>query len=982
MNPINQSSNLPDSQPSQNIPWHSQPIEKVVAALDTDLEKGLSAAEAAERLRRYGPNALREHPRPGFWRRLLDQLNEFLVLILIAAAVVSFFIGLGEYQRTGQITEFVEAAAIMAIVVLNAILGVVQEGKAEEALAALKKMAAPNAHVLRDGHLLIIPVQEVVPGDVVILETGNYIPADVRLVESANLRVDEASLTGESVPVEKDAQAMLPPDTMLGDRRNCGFMGTIAVYGRGKGVVVATGMQTEIGKIAEMIQTTEEEPTPLQVKLAQLGKVLGVASLVICGIVGVLGVLRDPSFPILWQEGPVVYLRQATDVLVEMFMVAVSLAIAAVPEGLPAVVTICLALGMQEMIKRHALIRKLPAVETLGSTTVICSDKTGTLTKNEMTAVQIYADNTLLSISGSGYEPVGELQENGRRAELRHYPSARLLLQAGLLCSDARLEWEHEHEGHEGEHEGHEKHEGHERGRWRMVGDPTEGALVVAAAKADLWREKVEQVYPRVAEIPFDAVRKRMTTIHANRTTGHEGREVVVHAADAPYIAYVKGAPDVILDLCTRITEDGRERPLTEARRERILEVNASLASNALRVLGVAYRPLDTLPQNPSPEEVERDLVFVGLIGMIDPARPEVREAIAKARRAGIKTVMVTGDYKDTAVAIAKELGLIRADDGLALTGHDLDRLDDETFVNMVEDVQVYARVSPEHKVRIVDAFRQREHVVAMTGDGVNDAPALKRASIGVAMGITGTDVAKETADMVLTDDNYASIVAAVEEGRVIYSNIRKFVYYLLSCNMGEIVTLFVAMLVRLPLPLTPLQLLVLNLVTDGAPALALGMEQGDPDIMEQPPRPVNEPIINRDMVWGTAVQTVAIAGVTLAAFLLGLSQYPGNLAAAQTMAFVTLSTSELFRAYTARSERYPLVRVGFFTNKWMQWAVLASFLVLLSTVYMPFLNTVIFGNVPLRLLDWMTLTPLILIPSLAAEASKAIILRRTRRAA
>jgi Ca2+-transporting ATPase len=931
--------------------WHSKSIEETGRSLGTDLERGLSSAEAEARLEKYGYNELREQPRPGFWRRLLNQLNDFLVLILIVSAIISFFIGLSEYRRSGEMTEFVDAGAIMAIVILNAILGVVQEGKAEEALAALKKMAAPNALVLRDGHQLIIPARELVPGDVVVLETGNYVPADVRLIESVNLRIEEASLTGESVPVGKHADEVVGEDAVLGDRYNCGYMSTIVTYGRGQGIVVATGMQTEIGKIAEMIQSTEEELTPLQVKLDQLGKWLGVGCLVVCGIVGVVGITRDPSLSVLFQLGLGPYLSAARDTILEMFMIAVSLAIAAVPEGLPAVVTICLAIGMQEMIKRHALIRRLPAVETLGSATAICSDKTGTLTQNQMTAVQLYVDRTLLSITGGGYDPQGEFQDDGQPVDLAGYPGSRLLLRAGLLCNDARLE-KMDNDG-SGDRE------------WRMVGDPTEGAFVVAAGKAELWREELVHDYPRLAEIPFDSERKRMTTIHPDPRYGD-------------YVAYVKGAPDVVLDLCEKVVEDGIERPLTAERRNYILEVNEALASNALRVLGVAYRPLDAVPGDPSSDAVEQKLTFIGLLGMIDPARPEVKEAIALARHAGIRTMMITGDYPDTARAIAKEINLLR-EEGLVLTGAEIDRMGEEAFIGIVERVDVCARVSPQHKVQIVDALKAHNHVVAMTGDGVNDAPALKRASIGVAMGITGTDVTKETADMVLTDDNYASIVSAVEEGRIIYSNIRKFVYYLLSCNVGEIMILFLAMLAGMPVPLTAIQLLVLNLVTDGAPALALGVEEGEPDIMDQLPRPVNEPIINRVMVWGIVVQTMAITTATLTAFIIGLNWHPHQVHVAQTMAFTTLAISELLRAYTSRSERYPLLKIGVFSNKWMQWAVLLSLIIVLTVIYVPVLDP-IFDTAFLGLREWAVMLPLIFLPAVAAEVYKVVLTGRARR--
>jgi Ca2+-transporting ATPase len=895
--------------------------EEVARRLGTDLQRGLSQEEAARRLEQLGPNELAEKPRPSMWALLLSQFNNFLIIILLVASVISILLG-----------EFIDAGAIIAIVILNAVLGVIQESKAEEALAALKKMAAPEAHVIRDGHLISIPAREVVPGDLVVLETGNYVPADVRLVESANLRIEEASLTGESVPAKKDARAILPADAPLGDRQNMAFMGTLVTYGRGRGIVVATGMQTQIGRIAAMIQEVEEEATPLQQKLDQLGRWLGIAALVICGVIFLAGVLRGIS-------------------VLEMFMTAVSLAIAAVPEGLPAVVTICLALGMQRMIQRHALIRRLPAVETLGSATVICSDKTGTLTQNEMTVVQVWADNTLLNVTGEGYRPEGEFMDRSEVVDPRGYPAVDLLLRGMLLCNDARLEAV-------------EASDNGGRPSWRIAGDPTEGALVVLAAKAGYWKDEMERLQPRLAEIPFDSGRKRMTTIHPNERGG--------------YIAFVKGAPDIILQHATHIYVDGTVRELTDFDRERILEVNASLASNALRVLALAYRELDELPAEPTPELVEKDLVFVGLVGMIDPARAEVRDAIRVARQAGIRPVMITGDYPNTAVAIAKDLNLLRPQ-GKVLTGAELDRISDEELVRIVEDVDVFARVSPEHKMRIVEALRQRGHIVSMTGDGVNDAPALKRADIGVAMGITGTDVSKQTADMVLTDDNFASIVAAVEEGRIIYSNIRKFVFFLLSCNVGEILVIFLATIAGLPLPLTAIQLLMLNLLTDGAPALALGVERGDPDTMERPPRPVNEPVINKEMLIGIAVQAVTITAATLTAFLIGLRAFPDNLAGAQTMAFATLSLSELFRAYTSRSERYSVFAIGVFSNKYMQYAFLASLAILLAIIYVPVLDP-IFDTAFLGWEHWAEILPLVLIPSVAAEITKWFLRQGDRR--
>lgn len=925
--------------------WHTKSPEQVAEELDTSLTKGLSEKEAQRRLERYGPNQLEERPRPGFLERLWGQLNDFLILILIVAAIISGFLGWNEFRHTGEITEFVDAIAIMTIVVLNAILGLVQEGKAEEALAALKEMASPEATVIRDGRQRNIPASQIVPGDLVVLNTGDYVPADVRLVQSANLRIQEASLTGESVPVEKYAEDEVPEEAGVGDRTNCGHMSTTATYGRGRGIVFSTGRDTEIGKIAEMIQTTEDELTPLQLKLEQLGRWLGIACLAICAMVGIIGIVRDTQLNILVTQGAGAYFSQSFDTIIEMFMVAVSLAIAAVPEGLPAVVTICLALGMQRMVERHALIRQLPAVETLGSATTICSDKTGTLTQNEMTVTHVYADDILFHVSGRGYEPHGSFQVDGEEIDPQNHPGLIKMGKAALLCNDAHIEFL------DGEN------------NWSMIGDPTEGALVVMAAKMDYWKDALEKKYPRVDEVPFDSKRKRMSTVN--------------RLPDGSYEAYIKGAPDIMLDLCDRIYTKDEIKPSSPKRRQRILDMNGELASQALRVLAVAYRPLDEKPADTDADDLEQNMVFLGLAGMIDPARPEVRDAIATARRASIRTAMVTGDYEATAVAIAKELNLLDGDGDLerrVLSGRDLDRLSDEELEERAEDVVVYARVSPEHKVRIVDAHKKRGHVVAMTGDGVNDAPALKRANIGVAMGITGTDVSKETADMVLTDDNYASIVSAVEEGRIIFSNIRKFVYYLLSCNMAEIMILFLAMILNWPLPLTAIQILVLNLVTDGAPALALGMEKGTPDIMDRPPRPLDEPIINGEMIGGTAVQTVAKTFGVLLAFRLGLNIFD-DLMHAQTLAYVTLSGQELFRAYTSRSIHLPVFQLGLFSNRWMQWAVFGSLAVLLMTVYIPGLNTEVFGTVPLITKDWLILVPLMLLPPVADELRKYVVL-------
>ena len=880
---------------------------------------------------------------------LWAQINSFVIYMLLAAALISALLG-----------DTVEAIAILAIVVLNAIMGIIQESRAEASLAALKKLAAPESQVLRGGHRVSIPAAELVPGDIVFLEAGNYIPADLRLLEAVNLRVDEASLTGESLPVEKNAQTRLEADIPLGDRKNTAFMGTLVNYGRGQGVVVSTGMNTQLGMIATMLQSVENEETPLQHRLDQLGKVLGWASLAVCGLVFLIGAIRFVTSSDLPLTSP-----EAITEFTNLFMVAVSLAIAAVPEGLPAVVTISLALGMREMIKRHALIRKLASVETLGSATVICSDKTGTLTQNEMTVTRIWAGDQFVDVTGTGYAPKGEFQVNGEAVSLDQYPAVKTSLWLGTLNNDAQLERAGEHGGEE---------------TYRMIGDPTEGAILVAALKAGASAKVLNDAYPRRQEIPFDSDRKRMVTIHAvedpddadiSPLTGEAKREW--------HIIAVKGAPDVVLNLCSHIqTINNGDVKLNDEERKKVLAANDAMTGNALRVLGVAYRMVPVLPDEINSEELEKDLTFVGLIGMIDPARTEVNEALTTAREAGIRTIMITGDYPNTARAIAEEIGLLQAGHKV-MTGAEIDALTDEEMNENVKVTDVYARVSPEHKMRIVDALRANEEVVAMTGDGVNDAPAIKRADIGVAMGITGTDVAKGTADMVLTDDNYASIVSAVEQGRVIYSNIRKFVYYLLSCNAAEIMVIFLATLFGWPVPLTAIQLLWLNLVTDGAPALALGTEPGDPDIMDQPPRPTNEPIINKFMLVGIVVQTIAITAVTLGAFALGRFADQEHIAFAETMAFATLSISELLRAYTARSEYYPLLKIGLFKNKVMNWAVLASLILIMVVIYVPFMQP-IFNTAPLGWSQWIEILPLILVPSVAAELTKMFMQKKLRK--
>lgn len=911
--------------------WHTLSTTHVLNQLNVDPEIGLSSDEATTRLEKYGVNALKEAPRPGFWYRFLMQFNNFVIYILLFAIIVSAILG-----------DIVEAVAISAIVILNATLGVIQEGRAEKALEALRKLAAPDARVLRHGVTEMVSAEKLVPGDIILLEAGDYIPADLRLLETINLKIEEASLTGESVPVDKKAKAEVAENAVLGDRKNMAYMATLVTYGRGKAIVVATGMQTEIGKIAESIQSTEEEETPLQKKLNDLGRTLSIGALIICGLIFAIGAIRAIG------EGDHIF-----DSLKESFIIAISLAIAAVPEGLPAVVTINLAIGMREMIRRNALIRRLPAVETLGSATAICSDKTGTLTQNQMTAVRLYVAGQRLDVTGEGYNVHGEFRQNGTVRDPHTWQEVERLLLGSLLASDARLEKDPESPS-----------------GYRMIGDPTEGALVVLAAKADLWRKEMETKYPRVNEIPFDSDRKRMSTLH--QQPNGDG-----------YIAFVKGAPDVIIELCTHIYEGGLPVTITPERRQNILNLNGQMASEALRVLAVAQIELgNTLPDNVHPETVEKNMTLIGLVALRDPARPEVKPAIALARKAGIKTMMVTGDYSDTARAIADEIGLLRKDGGV-ITGTEIEAMSDDELARKIDEVDAFARVSPHHKVRIVEAFRARGHIVAMTGDGVNDAPALKRASIGVAMGITGTDVSKESSDMILTDDNYASIVAAIEQGRVIYGNIRKFVYFLLSCNLAEICVIFLATLAGSPTPLTAIQLLWLNLITDGAPALALGVEKGDPDIMDRPPREPDEPIINIDMQIGMVIQTIVMTLVTLIAFWVGhgdikISGIDPSLTLAQTMAFITLSLAQVVRAYSSRSELFTMFKIGLFSNKYMQYAFATSFGGLLLVLYLPFLQGIFDTTAP-TILHWAIMLPLLLLPTVFAELTKPFLLSMKR---
>ncbi len=961
--------------------WHTLKADDVLKHLEAPHE-GLSSAEAQRRLETYGANQLNEAPRPSFLTILWAQLNNFVVILLLVASVVSALLG-----------DYIEAAAIMAIVILNSVLGIIQEQRAEQALAALKKLAAPEAQVLRDGARHSVPAYNLVPGDIVFLEAGNFIPADLRLLEAINLRVEEASLTGESLPVQKNAATVLEKNVPLGDRKNTAFMGTLVNYGRGRGVVTSTGMHTQLGLIATMLQNVEAEETPLQKRLDELGKTLSIGSLFLVAIVFVVALINYTEIGGLF-SAPLEYFKQFGAEITSVFIIAISLAIAAVPEGLPAVVTISLALGMREMIQRHALIRKLSSVETLGSATVICSDKTGTLTQNEMTVTRVWADGQLLHVTGTGYAPNGEFEANGAKVDVKKYPAILSTLWLGLLNNDAEVEITGEEDSQH---------------TYRIVGDPTEGSLLVAAAKAGVIHIETDEAYPRENEVPFDSERKRMITIHNVRDPKRHDPSPFYDERHKDWdVIAVKGAPDIVLELCTQYQGmDDKPLPMTQAAKEKILAANDAMTKDALRVLGLAYRLDEDVPDDPekiNADELEKNLVFVGLVGMIDPPRAEVKPALEHARHAGIRTVMITGDYPNTAKAIAEAIGLLRPGKGV-MTGAQIDHLSDDELKNVIEDTDVFARVSPEHKMRIVDALQANHEVVAMTGDGVNDAPAIKRADIGIAMGVTGTDVAKETADMVLTDDNYASIVAAVEQGRVIYGNIRKFVFFLLSSNVAEIMIIFLATLAGLPVPLTAIQLLWLNLITDGAPALALAMEKGDPDIMDQKPRAKYEPIINKSMRLGIFIQTITQTTAVLTAFSLGLLwelSAMGHVPAAgqsafsfllnfnwrvveldalhtsETMAFITLSLCELFRAYTVRSERASLFTIGMFSNKWMQYAVGVSIALLLLVCAVPFLQN-IFNTHFMSVREWTTVLSLSLVPAASEEITKFFLRRNEK---
>lgn len=904
-----------------NGEWYQQSIEEVARTVNSDLRKGLSQAEVEERLRVNGPNELPEPPQESIWVKLYHHFQDFLVLILVVASIVSAFVG-----------ETVDAIVILSIVVVNACLDISQEMKAKKALDALKQLAAPTAKVIRGGVEEVIPARLLVKGDIVLLETGDYLPADVRFVEAINLKIDEAMLTGESMAVEKQTAA-LEGELPLADRKNLGYMGTVVVYGRGRGVVIAGAVESEIGKIAEMMHTYEEGETPLQQNLTQFGKVLGIACIIICAFVVVLGVYQG------YRDG-----NLTMDEVRLLFLTAISLAVAAIPEGLAAIVTIVLAIGMQRMAKRNVIVKRLHAVETLGSTTVICSDKTGTLTQNKMMVTTLVTGGSIVKVGGEGYTPAGFFTRHGEPLGKIERSKLHLSLLAGLLCNDAKLV------------------HNEENSVWGITGDPTEGALVVVAGKMGLNRESAEKRYPRIAELPFDSERKLMTTFHQKE--------------DGSILAITKGAPDVLLSRSTMVMMPEGEVHLDEKVRARVLELNHSLAEKALRVLAVGIRRFESLPEKITSEDIENNLTIVAMFGMIDPPRGEAKEAVRTCVEAGIRPVMITGDHPDTALAIAKEVGIASAN-GRVMTGAELDKIDQGTFKNVVKECSVFARVSPEHKLLIVDALKEQSEIVAMTGDGVNDAPALKKSDIGVAMGITGTDVAKETADMILTDDNFSSIVAAVEEGRVIYSNIRKFVFFLMTCNIAEILVIFLAMLFGWPVPMLPIQLLWLNLVTDAFPALALGMEGREPDVMSQKPRDPKEPLLNRRLCWMISIQSVAITFSCLGVYWYALNMgihtdgQPYGTEGARTFVFTTLILIELLLAFSSRSLHQSALSMGLFSNRYMNMGVGFSFLLLMASLYGPLAS--IFQNVALGIHEWDVIMGFALIPPIAVEIGKKI---------
>ncbi len=878
--------------------YYNLSVTETEKELQTSITNGLAADEVAKRLAQHGHNEFEKKKKKGLFVKFLAQFKSFMIIVLLVAAAISGVVG----YLNGE--GFMDSIIILAIVILNAVIGVTQEAKAEQSLEALEKMSAPHCKVLRGGHVHIIASRELVPGDVVFLDTGDLIPADLRLVETVNLKVSDAALTGESVPEEKFTHA-IEGEVPLGDRDNLGFSSSTVTYGRGKGVVISTGMHTEVGKIASMIQSVPETKTPMQQKLDKLGKFLGMAALIICTLIFVVG----------WIHGKAP---------LEMFMIAVSLAAAAIPEGLPAVSTIVLAVGVQRLVKKNAIVRTLPSVETLGSISVICSDKTGTLTQNKMTVVKLYINGEMLDVNTS-LLPNNDLE---------------MLLTTAILANDAKLS---DHSD-----------------TWYTTGDPTETALLDIGMKYMLNKNKIETNFPRKAEIPFDSERKMMTTVNLFPDLQKE-----------KYLVYTKGGLDEVLACCDHIILNGELQNLTETDKETIRKANTVMAERALRVLALATKEIDELPAKIAPDTLEKGLVFIGMLGMIDPPREEVKMAVEKCRTAGIKPVMITGDHKITAVAIADSLGIKEAGE-TALTGIDVEKMTDEELQKNVENIAVYARVSPEHKVRIVRAFQSRKEIVAMTGDGVNDAPALKLADIGVAMGITGTDVSKEAADIVLTDDNFATIVTAVEEGRRIYDNILKAIQFMLSTNIGEIVVLFVAVLANWASPLLPIHILWINLVTDSLPALALSVDPAAPDIMRRKPVASGGSIMNREFSVRVFLQGSMIGLLSLAAFLIGSRFSEGaSIAAGQTMTFAVLALSQMAHVFNVRSTTRSAFR-GMFSNKHLLGAIVIVVGLMLAVLEIPALHHV-FRLTSLTGAQWMWVVILAIAPLPLVELVKAV---------